>query len=207
MIKGAKFWNDKERTYLIQTDNPTDSLLRKVLKKFDPYYLETCGPTAACICLAALGYDLKILTSGGYIPQPEEILQDWCNDPNTKQIRERIRKGVDYLPGNRIPQFYPEAARQVFGKQIKSQFSWSGNNFTYVQNYLESKCAIQLCLKKPGHYIAALAFDEDTQEIIYNDPWPNRRGLKYKGFNERMEIEEFKKNVQSYCIVYFLKNE
>lgn len=205
MIIGAKFWNDKERTYLIQTDNPTDSLLRKILKKFDPYYLETCGPTAACICLAALGYNLKILTPGGYIPQPEEILQDWFNDPNTKTIREQIRKGVDYLPGNRIPQFYPTAVKKVFGEKIDAGFSWNGNKWEIIFNHLKFGCAIQLCLKKPGHYIAALAFDE--QEIIYNDPWPDRKGLNNKGFNERMEIEEFKKNVQSYCIVYFPKDK
>lgn len=201
MITGAKYWNDRGKAFFIQTDNPTDSLLRKVLKKFDPYYLETCGPTASCSCLAALGYNLEIQTPGGYKPQPEEVLQDWLNDPNTAGIREGIRKGVGYLPGNRIPQFYPEAVHQVFN--VKGAiFSWSGTSWDKITKYLQEGKTVQLCLKRPGHYIAAVAFDDETGEIVFNDPWPQRRGLVNGGFNEHLDREEFSRNIQGYCIVY-----
>ncbi|MDR0556332.1 MAG: C39 family peptidase [Treponema sp.] len=61
--------------------------------------------------------------------------------------------------------------------------------------------AVQLCLVKPGHYIAAVAYDDLTREIIFNDPWPGRFPGG-NGFNRRMGKAEFKGNVKPFLIVY-----
>lgn len=197
-IKGAPGWDDRENTFFTQTNNPTEAMLKKKLKERGGY-LETCGPTAAVMCLAALCYDLDIICKGAYRPQPEEVLTDFLNDPRNATELEKVRKGVGHIPGNRIPQFYPIAVEKVFN--ARGQFRWL-HNFDEIENLLVSGRTVQLCLKKPGHYIAAVAFDLDTQEIIYNDPWPARSGLKNGGFNERMSRDEYDRNVQGYIVAY-----
>lgn len=215
-IKGVKYW-DSKRAFLSQTDNPTEGLLKKVLKKYTKYYLETCGPTVACMCLLALGYDLTIWTplmlrlknemsleemriSGVYIPQPEEVLQDWFNDKSTIAIREKIRKGVGHIPGNRIPQYYEQSVKSVFGYKVNVEFNWRGKNIQYLIKCLASGKAVHSCRK--GHYIALLAFDYNTNEFIYNDPWPTNYGLKHKGFNERIHKDKFINGLATFCVVY-----
>jgi hypothetical protein len=58
-----------------------------------------------------------------------------------------------------------------------------------------------LCLVKPGHYIAAVAFDGGAREIIFNDPWPGRF-KDGNGFNRRMGEAECKANLKPFRIVY-----
>jgi hypothetical protein len=83
---------------------------------------------------------------------------------------------------------------------VKAVFEW-GADFDRAAAELRSGRAVQLCLVKPGHYIAAVAFDEGTREIVYNDPWPGRF-KDGNGFNRRMGEAEFKENVKPYRIVY-----
>lgn len=200
MIKGATFWDDREK-YFVQTNNPTEEMLRKSLIEKRTGYLESCGPTSALNCLAALGYFVTILTPGGYKPQPEEILTDFFNDPLNDREFERIRSGIQIanIPENRVPQYYPYAVRTVF--EAEAEFRWL-KDWKEVTELLTKGSAIQLCLKSPGHYIAALAYDPEADEIVYNDPWPARSGLKNKGFNERMKKVEYEANVEGYVIVY-----
>lgn len=192
----ALYWNDPNRFH-IQTNNPSEGIISKILKRG---YLETCGPTAAVNCLDAMGYPLTYKGPGVYEPQPEEILSDAMNDPATQYMRDQARAGVGHIPGNRIPQLYPVMVEHVFGVK-GAKFGWLGNDWNYVTSQLENGKTIQLCLKS-GHYIAAVHFDSDTGDIIYNDSWPGRPGLKNGGFNERMTQKEFAGNVENFCIVY-----
>ena len=66
MVIGLKKWNIKD-TYFIQTNNPTEEILRKEDGKG---FLETCGPTAAVNCLSARGNNIEIICPGCYEPQP-----------------------------------------------------------------------------------------------------------------------------------------
>lgn len=197
MIYGAQYWNDKNK-YYIQNNNPTEELLDKVEGES---WLQSCGPTAAINCLSSLGYDLKIKCPGIYEPQPEEVLMDFFNDFVNFEELKKIRHDVDpdELPGNRIPQWYPYAVSQVFG--ASAVFVWM-NDMGRIIISLKKKRAVQLCLKKPGHYIAAVAYDDIKNEIIYNDPWPDRF-KDGNGFNKRMNKNEFDENVKDFCIIYF----
>jgi hypothetical protein len=76
-----------------------------------------------------------------------------------------------------------------------------GHDFKGVSEKLSAGKAVQLCLVKPGHYIAAVAYDEARREIIYNDPWPERFPDK-NGFNRRLTEGEYRANVKPYLIVY-----
>lgn len=193
MIYGAKYWNDPAR-YYAQTNNPTEAILAKMGKG-----LETCGPSAAVNCLAALGYRLEQSYPGGFIPQPEEILSDYLNDPRNYPKLRAARADVDpaKMPGNRVPQYYPLAVREVFG--AKSEYTYA-SSWAAIQGYLKAGGAVQFCLEKPGHYLAAVAFDQVTEELIYHDPWPERTGKG--GRSLRMGHEEYLTNVKNFCIVY-----
>jgi hypothetical protein len=189
MILGAKLWDDKS-TYYSQLNNPLETFLKKLGVKG---WLETCGPTAAINCLAALGYDLTIKYPGGWEPQPESVLEDWLNDPRNYPEMKLARPNLDpsTYPGNRIPQYYPIAVMRVFGKH--GQYI-EGLPFEIVCRKLEEGCTVQLCLIEPGHFIGAVAYDKDTNEIIYRDPW--------KGFNLRMGSDMFINNTKKFCIIY-----
>jgi hypothetical protein len=86
----------------------------------------------------------------------------------------------------------------VFGVKATFQF---GNDFNKIASYLANGNAVQLCLINPGHYIAAVAYDDEKQEIIFNDPWPGRFADQ-NGFNRRMGRAEVAANVKTFFIVY-----
>jgi hypothetical protein len=125
---------------------------------------------------------------------------DFFNDPRNYEALKKARPDTppEVWHGNEVPQFYPIAVKAVFG--VKAAFEW-GAEFTKVAAYLQAGKAVQLCLVKPGHYIAAVAFDQDTREIIFNDPWPGRFKDK-NGFNRRMSEGEYKGNLKPFLVVY-----
>ena len=198
MIVGARYWQDRERWY-VQIGNPTEEQLRK---HGVGSWLETCGPTAAVNCLAALGYDLEIKCPGPYRPQPEETLADWLNDPrNYPELRlARPDWNPEAAPGNRVADYYPRAVAAVFG--AKAEYV-PRINLPGIRTELAAGRAVQLCLMPPGHYIAAVAWDKATDEIIYHDSWPGRRPQwGGDGFARRLlTVEE--EAVQAYVVVYW----
>ncbi|MFC1238402.1 C39 family peptidase [Treponema vincentii] len=195
MIKGVKFWNARE-CYFVQTNNPTEEILRK---RSDGVWLVSCGPSAAVTCIAAMGFDVSIKTPGGYAPQSEEVLMDFFNDPrNYSELKAaRPETPPDMWHGNEIPQFYPVAVKSVFG--VKACFEWTAPFETVIAE-LQAGKAVQLCLKKPGHYIAAVAYDDVSDEVIFNDPLPGRF-KDGNGFNRRLKRADFS-NVKPFRIVY-----
>lgn len=195
MIKGVKFWSDRE-CYFVQTNNPTEEIVRK---RSDGVWLVSCGPSAAVTCIAAMGFDVEVKTLGGYKPQSEEVLMDFFNDPRnySKLKAARPETPPDMWHGNEIPQFYPVAVQSVFG--VTAHFEWKAD-FDKVAAELSAGKAVQLCLKKPGHYIAAVAYDDERDEMIFNDPWPGRF-KDGNGFNRRLKRVDFS-NVKPFRIVY-----
>ena len=196
MIKGVKFWNDRN-CYYTQTNNPTEEMLRK---RSDGGWLVSCGPSAAVTCIAAMGYNVYCGCPGEYLPQSEEVLMDFFNDPRNYAALKAARPDTppDVWHGNEVPQFYPVAVKAVFGVDARFYFV---HDFGGVAERLQAGQAVQLCLIKPGHYIAAVAYDDRTREIIYNDPWPGRFADK-DGFNRRFDEAEYKTNIKPYVIVY-----
>jgi len=195
MIRGAPHWADRSR-YYTQTNNPTEEQIRKSGARS---WLETCGPTAAVNCLAALGCAIDIRCPGPYRPQPEEVLADFFNDPRNYEALQKERTDIApaSLPGNRVPQYYPLAVREVFG--VQAGFAWVKDWIALV-DYLVTGKAVQFCLKSPGHYLAAVAYDDMTDEIIYHDSWPARVGGD--GFACRMALAEYQTNVQPFAVIY-----
>jgi hypothetical protein len=196
MIKGVKLWNSRE-CYYSQTNNPTEQMMRK---RSDTTWLISCGPTAAVTCIAAMGYTVHCGCPGEYLPQSEEILMDFFHDPRNYEMLRRVRPDTppETWYGNEVPQFYPIAVHAVFGVHGAFQF---GHDFGAVAEKVRAGNAVQLCLIKPGHYIAALAYDEARREIIYNDPWPERFPDR-NGFNRRMGQAEFVSNTKPFIISY-----
>jgi len=197
MIKGTERWYDNA-TYYSQSNNPTETFLKAAMGELKSW-LETCGPTAAVNCLAAMGKNVKIECPGIYEPQPEEVLMDYFNDPRNSQKLKEIRDLPSNIPGNRVPQFYPQAVYDVFRQRCI--FRW-GSNFDDVTDHILYGKAVQLCLKKPGHYIAVIAYDDKEDELIFNDPWGERFPDGKGGWHRRLTQDEFLTNMQPYYILY-----
>jgi hypothetical protein len=162
-------------------------------------WLQSCGPTAAVNCLAVLGYSLQVECPGTYHPQPEEVLMDYFNDPRNSEKLKQIRD-LDYthLPMNEVPQLYPQAVMDVFCAH--GEFTWIGT-FAGVAGAVDEGKTVQVSLDDPGHYIAIIAYDEQTDELIINDPWPSRFH-DGNGFNRRFSRNSFNRNVKPYAIIY-----
>jgi hypothetical protein len=196
MIVGAKHWNDRD-CYHIQTNNPTEEQLRKAELE---HFLETCGGSAGVNCCCAIKGNIEIECPGGFILQNDEVAADYLNDKRNYGKFRRIRPEInpEAIQGNRIPQYYPAMAKDVFG--VKAEYL---DSLTWgkLEQWLSMRNTVQICLKSPGHYLAAVAKDMLTDEVIYHDSWPARVGGD--GFCKRMAKEEFVDNVKNFCIVYY----
>lgn len=198
MIKGCFRWNDRERAYFTQVNNALESLLKA---KDGKSWLESCGPTTMINCLAAEGVQVDGLKICTWAPQPEDIVTLYLNDPRNSEKFKKARQNLEpgTIPGNRVPQYYPDAAEDLYG--VQALYSEGKLPFDQLAAFLKRGVAVQLCLVNPGHYIAAVAFDDEAQEIIFNDPWPGRFA-DGNGFNVRMGAKEYEANVKPFAIIY-----
>ena len=58
---------------------------------------------------------------------------------------------------------------------------------------------LQVCFKNPGHYVALVNYEEETDKIVYND--------SLKGFNLRAQSSGFLSLLEPYAILYYRKDE
>ncbi len=193
MIVGARYWNDRAR-YYSQENNSIEALLKRTGRK----WLESCGPTACVTCLDVLGYDIAIRAQGVYAPQAEDVVTLAMNDPRFASTLAAIRGGVEALPGNRVPQYYPWAAKVVFNALalFVLPLSW-----TRLVDEIRSGAAVQICRIDPGHYVAAVAYDSETREIIYHDPWPSGQP-DGDGFSKKLTEDEYRGRFHPWGVVY-----
>lgn len=204
----AKYWNDPN-AYYAQNNNAMERLLNKTLSEVsiahgfsvsEFAHLEFCGPSASVNCIAARTPIKDIVLPGGFIPQPEDLLSLYFHDPRNLPLFNKLAPQFDFakmLP-NRCPSLYPRAVQAVFG--VSCKFLDGKLTVGQLKENLIAGNTIQLCLKSPGHFVAAVNFDEKTNEIVYNDPFDGRGGVK--GFNRRMSLTEYVNNVKDYAIIY-----
>lgn len=191
MIKGTKYWNER-KTFSVQTNNAVENLLRTWSGQ-DRGWLETCGPTSAINVLESMGKPVAIVSPCMESVQPEDFLTIWMNDPKNKP---NIPLPGD-RPVNEYAKAYPNAITKVFGQPCRYL---EGQSFEWVSSMVSGGVGGMICLINPGHFLAVVAFDNETNELIYRDPWPNRTGTD--GFNLRMSSGEFKANVKPYVVVF-----
>jgi hypothetical protein len=199
VIIGLPRWDDPA-TYYSQANNAVESMLKKMQTKT---WLATCGPTAAVMLADAAGHDVRIQTSAGWDPQPEDLLALYFNDPRNYQRLRDSRPTLDpaeYM-GNEVAQYYPVAMRDVFG--IKAIFTW-GVSRVSILTALRRGAGVMLCLEDPGHYIAVVAYNTVTHEVIYNDPWPGNywpAGLRGQpGWTRVVKFDVMATNLKPYRI-------
>ncbi len=199
-IHGTSHWNDRNKAYYQQSNNPTEHML-KVRLPHGISWLETCGPTAAINCIASMGNPVEIYTPGGYLPQPEEVLSDWFNDPQNFERMKHIWSVLspEEVAGNEVLDWYPLALRQVFDVAAHLVSDLTAQD---AVAHLCSGGALQICLKSPGHYLALVAYDDITNEFIYHDSWAER-WPEGDGFCRRMTMNEFATNRRPKALVYW----
>jgi hypothetical protein len=195
MIYGTKFWNDID-CFHIQDNNTYEETFRK---KGVQYYLETCGSTSAINCISSMKGDdfFDNIRVGDFYPQPEDILTAYFNTKTNYNLFKQIRADIDYtsMMVNEVPQIYPIAIKTLFG--IDCEFKWE-KDWNKLIEYLKNGMSIQVC--EPGHYTGVVAYDGNTNELIYNDPWNGHHSGG--GFNLRYSKDYYDQSINNFIIVY-----
>jgi hypothetical protein len=193
-MPGALFYNIGDISYYDQTNNAIEQIFRKQgLKSI----LESCGPESASSCMSSLGYDISGKIQSG------DLITMWSNDPKNRIILEKEFSVSQYkYMGNEIIEWYPVIVRELFGvkAEFKKDVTWSD-----LKVYLSQGNSVQILMSNPGHFQAALWYDEKKDVIIYNDSWPDRSGLKNRGFNETLTEQEFNSKYVKKVVVYYKK--
>jgi hypothetical protein len=191
MIKGAAYWQDRNR-YYTQSNNAIERILSRYGARVSAV---TCGPSSAINCIASMGCEVETPTPGGWLPQPEDVLTIWFHDHRNWSTLAEIRKATDprfskYSP-HEVPQYYPEAVSAVFG--VTADFAWE-MLFPDVVGYVSNGWAVMMNHKpernRPGHYVALVAHDSETGELIYHDSWPEG-AAKNIGWGLRISHQNF----------------
>lgn len=191
MIKGAKNWNNRKKVYRIQNNN-----LFEILKDG----LWFCGPTSGAIAHDAVDSSIEKNPYGGdWLIQKEDYISScFLTEVNWKEFKKIRKLNLKKYPPYTVPQYYPWVIKKVFGRE--ASFHWGGT-YEKITKLVWDGNAVQICLKEPGHYIVAVAYNDETGELIYHDPWPDRHPDR-DGFAKRMSQDEFKRNVEDYYILY-----
>jgi hypothetical protein len=199
MIRGIKFWNDPAK-YTIQSNNAVETYNKTQRAEGLNHWTESCGPSSAVNILEAMGHDINVKVPGAWLPQPEDVLFLWMNDPKNAPSWGKYCPWYkpNSLPGNRIPHLYIPAVFAVFGQRCAVQ---DGLAFDQVSEIVNSGQGVQVCLVNPGHFIPLVAFDDQAQEFIYNDPFPERHPGG-SGFNSRLTRKEFESNLTPHFIIF-----
>ena len=198
MIYGQSGLNDRSKYHFIQDNNAIENFVLKLLGKV---HYESCGNTAATAgahMMSLYPEDCKIVKDGIWECQREDYLFLFLNDARNYKTFLKVRSDLEpkLYPGNRIPQYYVLALKQVFN--IDSKFDWA-NSTDWIRE-IKNKNVVMVCLKKPGHYILLTHYDTVSDEFIFNDPWAKRKGLKNGGFMERIKLKDLEKNNKGFSV-------
>lgn len=202
MIKGTQFWNDRDR-FWVQTKNGIEAILRAALPRgtdgVPRGWLETCGPTAAVNVMDSMGKNIAVKSPTNEPIRPMDYLALWMNTPANWSLLSSIVPGVDpdRLLENEVAPYYPVALQRVFGVQVTY---YKDQTFEWLAASVQSGKGAMICLVTPGHFLAVVAYDDTTQELIYNDSWPDR--TRTDGFNLRMKKTEWLSNVKPYTLIF-----
>jgi len=197
MKKGIKFWNISTIRY-DQTRNSIEAIIKKVLaeNKLPLKFLESCGASATACILEGMGFvkAFDYPQIGGVRIQFDDFITVALNDPKNDRI---FSKGNVF--DNRIMRNYLVLARMLF-PHCKPEY----NAFTWDELTTEiyNGNGALICLKKPGHYIAGIAYDNVKNVILFSDSWGTRKGLKHGGWHEELTEKEFNNNVMAKQIVF-----
>jgi len=142
---------------------------------------------------------------GGAEIQPEDAMTMWLNDTRNYPLLREQREDIDpkdYMC-NRVPQYFPIAVQKIF--RVESEFVW-GCHFDDLKKRVTVGQACVVLLKNPGHFITIKAYDEDTNELLYDDPWSENpwpsRSKGTSSFNRRLIEQDFS-NIDSFKIVFY----
>ena len=193
MIRGAPCWNTGKLYF--QTDDSFETLRP----------LEYCGPTAIANAWAALGGRPGANNFGGTWPlrPPDAVIAYFLTKSNWPMFQVIRPLDLVQYPPNRVPQYHPRAALDVLGMagDYHTGLTWAS-----LIGSLEAQHAVVICLKKPGHYVACVAYDDDSKRVAFKDSWgadywlpnspPDANGNRW--FSET----DFNSNVEAFYLDY-----
>jgi len=199
MINGILHWNNKNIRYS-QNKNASDNMIKKVLSEnniLTKYnWLEMCGISAFCTIIEGMGFIIEkdypdVLGLG---IQLDDYLAMFMNDPKN----DHIFSGGNTFD-NRVMRNYKTLFAMMFKYGIAVYSEWTWESLT--AEIFKGNGAL-ICKKKPGHYVAAIAYDNKKDIILTSDPNSESIYLKHGGWHEEITKEEFELNIHKWAIVF-----
>lgn len=194
-----------------QTKNSAEALIKKttaeinkmlgVNNKIRRGYLESCGMSALACEMEGLEYapvDKPIQFPTGKTIPLDDGLMTFVNLPSN----DKLFQAGDVFD-NRYWDTIITAAKECFG--CDAYLQRFDKDFDFLSVELERGNGVIICLDEPGHYLALIAYDQESDEIIYHDSWGSRNMgcpvLTNKGRYERLNRGDMF-NVRSKCAIF-----
>ncbi len=185
------------RQYYIQTNNAQVELFNRYYEKGK---IIACGPTSAAMGFDIAGYPMDVFTPG---EQPEDSILMVLNNPaNLRLLINRRNLDYGHFPPNEVPQAYDIVGRLIWKKDA-CLFKW-GLSFEIIKENIDKNIPMMIAGNFPcgAHYVLIVGYNEKEKIIIFNDPYPNQWEDK-KGYNRKMDITFFEKNISKWRIDFF----
>jgi hypothetical protein len=198
MIHGAYNWNNQNIRY-----NQENRIIEKFLadlkaaKKLD-FWLESCNVCACACSVEAVGASWKCnlpAINGNFILMQADLLFDyiyssaygkWSRDGVCEnEMPEHLTAAIIAMSTAQAElHTYTTAEEAVIAMKEAVNIGHAAV-FSYLTDY------------GGGHYIVAVAFDEDTDEFICYDSWAENKHCKNGGVKERYTTDFMKKRVRT----------
>ena len=198
----------KKSLYFVQTRSPIEAILKAHdSQNFNTtdakYWLETCGPHSMANAVLAVApdpsiYDVK--TPGGWVPRMPDLATLFFNGPQQIPAFQKLLPDTDFDTAleNEYLALYPTACAALFGVrcQYKASHTWQD-----LIDAMKAGQSVQIVLTKPGHFLAVVGYDDQTNELVYIDP-DDRRQPADGWWRARIGQAEHDSNVKPWVCIY-----
>src|SRR5574344_397818 len=198
MIRGAYNWNNQNIRY-----NQENRIIEKFLadlkyaKKLD-FWLESCNVCACACSVEAVGATWKSnlpAINGSYILTQADLLFDyiysstygkWSRDGVCEnEVPEHLTAAINAMSTAKAELHTYLSAAETVEAMKEAVNTEHAAVFSYLTDY------------GSGHYIVAVAFDDETNEFICYDSWSENKHCKNGGAKERYTIDFIQERVRT----------
>lgn len=212
MTKGLKYWSEPQR-YCDQNNNSVEKIKRSTvadivtelkiklpsqyhttLEWYNKYYWkESCSAESIYTCLDCMGHlTYQDVTWNNLKVQPSDFMVMHINDPKYDK---------EYQGGLKMDNRYIYSWQKVLIKMGYKTAIKKAPSPAFISEHVSTNHGVMINI--PGHYCAAIAWDYDTDEMIYHNPNPADGRNKNKGRWERLKAEDFDTMPVKYALAFW----
>lgn len=154
-----------------------------------------CGVSSFLCAMSIKGYEL---TPSPYLQEEDYVMMILYNPKNRKDLIKST--GIQFKDFDCVQEYkavYPWLAKKLFNLSFKYKVTKDANSLWHeIITEIKSKKPVMTAgdFKYGGHYVCFVGYDESTDELIYNDPYPKNYD-DLNGYARRLNYDEFVNNI------------